>query len=63
MFLSSNDRKQKSVVDKDKPERNEKKLSCGPFFSFLGNQNGHPSNDPRAYVLAEVSAVIRKRRE
>ena len=63
MFLSSNNRKQKSVVDKDKTEKNKKKLSCGPFLIFLGNHNGHPSNDPRAYVLAEVSAVIRKRRE
>ena len=30
---------------------------------FLGDQNGHPELDPRAYVLAEVGAVIRKKRE
>ena len=23
---------------------------------FLGDQNGHPENNPRGYVLAEVSA-------
>ncbi len=31
------------------------------FDPFLGNQNGHPELDPRAYVLAEVGAVIRER--
>ena len=31
------------------------------FEPFLGNQNGHPELDPRAYVLAEVGAVIRER--
>ncbi len=30
------------------------------FEPFLGDQNGHPKLDLRAYVLAEVGAVIRK---
>ncbi len=36
------------------------------FFVFghlFGVQNEVSPNDPRAYVLAEVSAVIRKKRE
>ena len=38
------------------PPKNE----SGPFLNlFLGDQNGHPEDDPRAYVLAEVGAVIR----
>ncbi len=39
-----------------------KKVHLWPIFEpFLGNQNGHPELDMRAYVLAEVGAVIRKR--
>ena len=33
------------------------------FGHLLGDQNGHSELDPRAYVLAEVGAVIREKRE
>ena len=40
------------------------KNESGPFLNlFLGDQNGHPEDDPRAYELAEVGAVIGKKRE
>ncbi len=51
-FLSSNDRKQKSVVDKDET----KKVKLWPIFEpFLGDQNGHPELDPLD-VLVKVGA-------
>ncbi len=42
------------------PPKKEKKNKHEPFLIlFLGDQNGHPEDDPRAYVLAKVGAVIR----
>ncbi len=54
--LLSNDRKQKSVIDKEQTQKNIWKKIQSFLGVFLGDQNGHPKNDPRAYVLAEVSA-------
>ena len=52
--------------ERNQQDKTEKKLKKR-VLSFLGNfldpKNGHPSNDPRAFVLAEVGAVIRKKRE
>ncbi len=59
LFLSSNIRKQKSVVDKEKKEK-KKKIEVFCFWAFFFEvQNEASPNDPRAYVLAEVGAVIR----
>ncbi len=56
MFISSNDRKQKSAVDKDKTEKPKKPSFSTNFGYFFGTQNEDPSKDPRVYVLGKVSA-------
>ncbi len=53
----------KYAQDKDKKEKHPKKLFFHHFGQLFWAQNGHPELDPRAYVLAKVGAVIRKKRE
>ncbi len=63
LFLSSKDKKTKLVVDKEKKEKNPKCEGFFVFGHFFEAQNEASPNDLRAYVLAEVGAVIRERGE
>ncbi len=60
-ILSSNHKRKKNAQDKDKGNKIPKKRIKFIFGYFLGAQNDDPSKDPRAYVLAEVGAVISKK--
>ncbi len=53
--------KRKYGRDKEKTEKKTKIVFFTIFGYFFGAQNEASPNDPRAYVLAEVGAVIRKR--
>ncbi len=60
-ILTPNIKRKKKAQKKGGKRKKNKKVSFFLFGHLFGVQNEASPNDPRAYVLAKVGAVIRKK--